>query len=69
MGGGFVFCDTPPVKRSTLVTTELAAFSMPLTTVFAKAAPGSVGSVIGTEGRPAEGVPPAEGDDATTQGR
>jgi len=62
LGGGLVLEETPPVKRSTLVTTELAAFWTPCTTVLAKLAPGSVGSVTGMEAPPpAEGVLTGEG--------
>jgi hypothetical protein len=53
LGGGLVVSVTPLVNRSTLLTTELAAFSTPVTTVLAKSAPGRVGRVTG--------VPPVDG--------
>ena len=55
---------TPPVKPSTLLTTVLAAFSTPVTTVLAKSAPGSVGSVTGVPVPPGLGTG-AEGRDGT----
>ena len=38
---------TLPVKRSTLLTTVLAVFCVPVTMVLAKAAPGKVGRLTG----------------------
>ena len=51
---------TLPVNFSTLLTTELAAFSTPETTVLAKSAPGSVGSVTG--------APPPDGAGVYVEG-
>jgi hypothetical protein len=45
LGGGLVVCVTLPVKLSMLLTTVFEAFSIPVTTVLAKSAPGSVGKV------------------------
>ena len=46
-GGGLVTLVTPPVKRSTLLTTLSAVFCIPVTMVLAKAAPGKVGRLTG----------------------
>jgi hypothetical protein len=56
-----VDCVTRLVKLSTPETTVLAVFSMPVTTVLAKSAPGSVGSVTG--------VPPLVGVGTGADGR
>jgi hypothetical protein len=46
-GGGLVARVTPPVKRSTLLTTLSAVLCIPVTMVLAKAAPGKVGRLTG----------------------
>jgi hypothetical protein len=56
-----VDCVTRLVKLSTPETTVLAVFSIPVTTVLAKSAPGNVGNVTG--------VPPPEGAGMGADGR
>ena len=58
-----------PVKPSTLLTTVLAAFSMPVTTVLAKSAPGSVGSVTGVPAPDGVGTDGRAGPALATQDR